>query len=294
MILANKTIQLIALICAALLSLSACSSPNSDTLKPEAQSVTGLSITPYNNEPLTLDAHILFGATTNLLSGWNHVESYPDEFTGLALSSEKYRIEKQPALTENKEFFSTTLVKKFADWNHQHANGITADFSELAFSEIAGIALVLKVNSTISNVPGFETIANTYSNLVSGNQLSILDDGNLHLSVALRAGEMDSAEVPRFNAEYLLSLDAKTQMDQWYRIFIPASYLVRYNEIHYKHTPVSMEKAKSIVISNFKLVAETRSTKVLRNLIPNTFNEDVPKLFKEIGLNIKYISVVKK
>lgn len=292
MTLANTFKLLIACICAGIIFLSACSFVKMDNSGLQTLETTAMSVTQYENRPLLSNAQILFGEGVNLLGGWDHVESYSNEFIGLNFATEAYRVNKQSIPNNQQDYFTTTLVKKFGDWNHQHGNGITGQFSELAFSEIAGVELVLRVESTKSIFPDPEKVASTYGHLVSKEQLETLDDGNVYLSLALIAPRTSEVETQKFHAEYLLMLDTKTHIDQWLRIFIPVSDLVLYNEVNYKQTPVSSKKAKTMVISDFRLMAETRSTQVIRNLIPDTFSDEVPKLFKEIGMDIKYISVV--
>lgn len=55
-----------------------------------------------------------------------------------------------------------------------------------------------------------------------------------------------------------------------------------------------MEQAKTMLVADFKLSAETNSEKVIRYFIHDSYNESVPQLFKEVGIEIHYIAVVKK
>ena len=295
----KKTKKLVTYLCVVLASLSGCNSSDIDKSIvpismgqiPMAKQVT---IRKYQTAPVMLNALVLFSKETNVLDGWNHVESYPDEFDGLKFRPELYRIESKPDQNIEEYQYKTTLIKKFGDWNHQHANGITAQFSELAFSKVAGIEIVLRINNETSNLPSLNTLSKAYNNLVSDELLEKLDDGNVHLSLTLSSQDTNNTDLPKFNAEYLLSFDAKKHVDNWYHVFIPVSALNAYNEINYKQTPLSENESKSMMISGFRLMAETHSTKVIRNFIPELFDESVPKLFKEIGLEVKYIGVVKK
>ena len=275
-------------------SLSGCNVLAFDKSMNQALMTTKVVIKEYHNATPISHAQVLFNKDTNALSGWNHVETYPNEFAGLTYTTDAYRIDKKPTLKLGEYQYSTTLIKKFADWSHQHSNGITAQYSKLPFSQVAGIELVLRINSEDSSLPNVKKISKTYNHLVNDALLEKLDDGNIHLSIALVAQGKGTIEEPTFNAEYLLSLDAKKQVDNWYHVFIPASEFNRYSEVNYNQKPVSENEEKSLMLSSFRLMAETHSTKVIRNLIPNKFNDSVPKLFKEIGIEVKYIAVVKK
>lgn len=275
------------------ISLASCNLLNLDKSKNQSSIATPMVINKYDNNATIPNSLVLFNGNTNYLTGWNHVPSYPNEFIELKLPDDMYRIDRKTILTKGENVYSTTLIKKFGDWSHQHSNGIIAKFAKLPFSSIAGIEIVIRINGEISNLPDTEKINKTYSHLVDDKLLEKLDDGNVHLSFALRSQDPTSVKESQFNADYLISLNTKQQINNWYRIFIPVSKLKKYSEVNYEKTALFENEVKSMVVSNFKLTAETKSTKVIRNLIPDTFNENTPTLFKEIGVDIKYLGIVK-
>lgn len=103
-----------------------------------------LLVRQYHNTRVMSDAQVLYNREVNLLTGKDHVPSSASAFMGLQLSKEFYQI--KSAEQSNNYPFSTTLIKKYHNWHHQHANGITAKFPELAYGEVAGIELVLRIN----------------------------------------------------------------------------------------------------------------------------------------------------
>ena len=281
------------LICALItVWLSGCSSDN--TTPPLAQQAKptpeNLVVSPYHNTALMTDAQVLFNREVNLLTGWNHVPSYPNEFTKLSFPREFYQI----MSTHQSEYypFSSTLIKKYHNWHHQHANGITAKFPQLVYGGVAGIELVLRINRERSHLPDLQQLAKIYQPWLDNEQLARLDDGNVHLSLSLRSDE--KAQSPRFNAEYFLTLNVNSQLDAWYHVFIPITEFIQYNEINYQKTGLSKEQANPMVVADFKLSAETQGGKVLRHFIRDNYNEQVPAVFKEIGLEIQYLAIVNK
>lgn len=274
--------------------LAACSSVEIDPAVVQSQITPNVTVEEHRKALPIANAQVLFNKNTNLLGGWNHVANFPDEFAGLKFPSGMYRIDRKPALNHGEHQYSTTLIKKYGDWHHQHANGITAQYAPVPFANVAGIEMVLRINSETSNLPSRKEIAKTYDDLVPKAQLEKLDDGQVHLSIALVGEGAESVETPTFNADYLLSLDAKKQTDEWLHIFIPAAELTRFSEVNYNKTPVSTDQANPIPVTSLRLMAETSSTKVIRNLIPNNFDANTPKLFKEIGVELQYLAVVKK
>lgn len=285
-----------AAICVSLSSavLVGCSSVEIEPAVVQAQVTPTVSLEPYRKTLPIPNAEVLFNPKTNALGGWNHVANFPDEFAGLNFPSGMYRVDRKPALNRGIHLYSTTLIKKYGDWHHQHANGITANFEAIPFSRIEGIELVLKINSDVSSLPTLKEVLKTYEEFVPKKQLEMLDDGQVHLSLALVGSGAENVETPTFNADYLLSLDAKKQVDEWYHVFIPRSELSRSIEQSYNSEAVAEAQAENFQIESFRLMAETASTKVVRNFIPNSFDETTPKLFKEIGLEVQYIGVVKK
>ena len=246
-----------------------------------------------NNTPANTSQYsptlVLYDAHTNRLGGWNHTVNFAEEFVGLQRSAEHYQVSSETTKTQN--FYTTTLVKKLGDWNHQHANGIIADVTAnaLLFSQIAGIEILLKIDSASSHIPNKHDILAIYGKLLAAEQLSHLDDENIYLSFAL-FGPMSATMT--FNADYLLKLESASQLDQWLRVTIPISHLTTYSEEHYQEQPITFDAAQNQAITGLRIMAETASTKVIRNLLLDKFNHSTPKLFKEIKLNIEYLGLV--
>jgi hypothetical protein len=234
-------------------------------------------------------ALVLYDTQTNYLSGWNHTGNFVNEFTGLQRPLEHYQVDGS-ASTEN-SYHSTTLVKKLGDWNHQHGNGIIAEIADhkILLSQVAGIELLLKIDSANSHLPTKKQIITTYGELVDSAQLNALDDENVYLSFALY-GPVSTTMT--FNGDYLLKLNTSNQLDQWLKVTIPTSQLTTYTEEHYQEQPISLAAAQNQVITGLRIMAETSSTQVVRNLILERFNDDTPKLFKEISLSLQYIGLV--
>lgn len=239
-----------------------------------------------------LPSYILFNESTHKLSGWNHTQTFSEEFIGLKLSPENYQTEEQ-ALNQAKNF-STTLVKKLGDWQHQHGNGIIADISaaQLRFSQLSGIRVLLKIDRLKSTIPDAKQLIETYQAQVNPAQLATLDDAHVYLSVAL-FGPTNQIDKSTFNADYLLKLDANNQLDQWLAIYIPLTTLSPFMEQNYEQKSISLSQAKQQLVSGLRITAETASTKVIRNLLLDKFDKNTPKLFKEIALEIKYLALTK-
>lgn len=274
--------------------LIACSSSQIEPAVIQAQVTPTLTFEPFRNTLPIPNAQVLFNPTQNVLGGWNHVAKFPDEFAGLNFPSGMYRVDRKPALNRGVHQYSTTLIKKYGDWHHQHANGITANYPAIKYSKVEGVELVFKINSDISHLPTMKDLYDAYGEYLTHEQIQALDDGQVHLSIALVGEGAEDITQPTFNADFLLSLEVNKRVDEWHHVFIPRSELNTYTEQNYDSTPLTAGKAKKFHVESFRLMAETASTKVVRNYIPDSYNDDVPKLFKEIGIEIQYIALVRK
>ena len=91
---------------------------------------------------------VLFGGDTNRLTDWSHAAKIDD----LKLDSEEYTSEVVAASTCNGvPVYQNVLVKKYANWNMQHVNGIEPQFSgdNIKLYQVESIVLEFKVSSKI-------------------------------------------------------------------------------------------------------------------------------------------------
>jgi hypothetical protein len=233
-------------------------------------------------------ARLLYGPDINKLGGWNHTQNFSNEFIGLKQQPENYQSDGQA----NIDSTTYTLVKKLGDWEHQHGNGIIADIQDkpLNYAQISGLVMLLKINSKQTYLPTLEQLLAAYSDKTSQAELMALDEPNVYLSIAL-FGAQSTLDKNTFNADYLLKLDSQTQLDKWLSVFIPVNALSPFIEKDYQEQIMTQTEAQDQAISGLRIMAETASTKVIRNLIPEQFNAATPKLFKEIALEIKYLAI---
>tara|TARA_R110002167_G_scaffold81124_7_gene222417 strand:+ start:1154 stop:2041 length:888 start_codon:yes stop_codon:yes gene_type:complete len=235
-------------------------------------------------------ARLLYGPDINKLDGWNHTQNFSNEFIGLKQQPENYQTDAQSNVDTTR--YATTLVKKLGDWEHQHGNGIIADIHEqpLHYAQISGLVMLLKINSKQTYLPTLEQLLAAYADKTNEAELLTLDEPNVYLSIAL-FGAQSRVDKSTFNADYLLKLDSQTQLDKWLSVFIPVSALSPFIEKDYQEQIMTQTEAQEQPITGLRIMAETASTKVIRNLIPTQFNPMTPKLFKEIALEIKYLAI---
>ena len=220
-------------------------------------------------------------------SGWNHTSNGNNmEWKNLKLESNNYNFNnavKADSSCNNVATLNMILVKKIANWNHQHSNGFECNIlaQGYKFGDIENLVFDLKINSDKTNIPILESIKKTYCNYTKESFVDVLDDGEVNIGITL-------GDNTNLNASIIFQLDQMTLSDQWIRVTIPVNKLLFYQEINYKRTPKTQVYFNNVVINRILIVGETKSGSVLRGNI-NTWNDNIPETFKEMDLSFKKI-----
>jgi hypothetical protein len=242
-------------------------------------------------------SHVIFDQHTNKLGGWSHIIKYPDDFSGLTFDSNAYRIDSSNVITDNicqsLSVYETILVKKYADWDKQHANGLlsTFDNEDITLGDIKDIVIELKINSEKINIPDKQSYLSAYSPYTDTSNLLEMDQGMVNLGITLY-GEHDADQsIETFNGMINLELNQYESADHWLRIVIPAESLNYFLQKDYTNTETDPTVHLADKIVGIRLNPETRNTKVLRNYIQDDFTDSIPESYKEIGISIRQMSV---
>ncbi|WP_348798930.1 hypothetical protein [Flavobacterium adhaerens] len=220
-------------------------------------------------------------------SGWNHATNgSATEWGNLKLAGSYYDFNTTANKNKSCNTISTidiVLLKKIADWNHQHSNGFecTVLAKGFRFADVQNIVFDLKINSSKTKIPTIETIKTIYSNYVPESVVDNLDDAKVNIGITL-------SDKTNYNASIIFQLDQEVLKDQWIRVIVPANKLSFYQEIDYKKTPKSLNDFSDLIINRLLVVAETKKGSVLRGNIKD-WNDNVPETFKEMDLSFKKI-----
>jgi signal peptidase I len=222
-------------------------------------------------------------------SGWNHTTNGSEtEWTNLKLESSKYNFDNTTKVNNscnNVQTLDIILVKKTADWNHQHSNGF--EYNVLAqgykFGDIKNLVFDLKINSAKTRIPSVEILKKTYANYVDESVVDAMEDGKVNIGITLNGST-------NLNGSVIFQLDQTILSDKWVRVTIPISKLSFYQEINYNQTSKTLEDLKNVVINRMLIVGETKSGAVLRRNI-NPWNTNIPETFKEMDLSFKKIEI---
>ena len=220
-------------------------------------------------------------------TGWNHTTNgNTTEWTNLKLPSSNYAFNTNANINSSCNNLATldiVLVKKIADWNHQHANGFECNILDKGykFGDIESLVFDVKINSAKTHIPSIERLKTIYANDVDDAVIEAMEDGKVNIGITL-------GDNTNLNATIIFELDQEKISDKWVRVIIPMHKLSCYQEKNYKKTPKTFEDLKNIIINRMLIVAETKSGTVLRANIKN-WNSNVPETFKEMDLSFKKI-----
>ncbi|SHG66476.1 hypothetical protein SAMN05443549_105275 [Flavobacterium fluvii] len=233
---------------------------------------------------------VLLSDSINTVNGtWNHINTVNEEWNGVTKPASNYAVNKQSAVFSNSNFkgpvFSCILVKKYGDWEHQHANGyvIKPLKNNIPVGSINKIFLDLYYDSELSSIPDFDKIKSVYGHLLSDEQIKNWDNGLFNLDIQISTQNKNTLAI---------NVTLKREMaDKWLRIEVPLKNMESWNT---ENKPIEFKDITTDTIQAIYLTAETKSRLVYRNLDTKNFNiETTPKLFKEIAFSIKRFELEK-
>ncbi|MCJ8313825.1 MAG: PKD domain-containing protein [Saccharospirillaceae bacterium] len=224
-------------------------------------------------------------------TGWNHISTYFNEFSPvISQAGNDYNIATNfngsASDCNDTNTHDSILVKKFADWDHQHANGINYSTSgNPSFADFESVVIDLFIDSSQTVLPTMSEIKSTYSSYINDSQATSMDDGEFHLQLILKSSNDYSGSI-----DIALTRD---DLDKWLRISVPKEKMDLWQEVSYNRVSKTISQMNSRSISSIQLVAETQSRQVVRNFTDGSpgWDTNTPKLFKEEAIRIKYIGL---
>jgi len=222
-------------------------------------------------------------------SGWNHTTNGSDtEWTNLKLPASNYNFNtsaKANGSCNNVSTLDMVLLKKIANWDHQHSNGFECNIlaKGYKFGDIKSLVFNLKINTAKTHIPTVENIKKAYATYVNESVVDAMDDGKVNIGVTL-------GDNTNLNASIIFQLDQATIGDKWVRVTIPMDKLSYYQEINYKQTIKTQADLSNVVVNRMLIVGETKSGAVLRSNI-NLWDVKIPEIFKEMDVSFKKIEL---
>ena len=282
---------------------SSSSVPSESTLS--ATSYTGFSVAEITdcglniNEPSPDDYESIIGdyetGTQNQaltsISGWNHTTNgSTTEWVNLSHSASTYNFSSTTVANadcNNVDTLNMVLVKKIADWDRQHANGIekTINPAGTKFGDVENLIVDLKINSDKTLIPTVTSLKDIYvPTYVNETTINNLESGEVNIGITL----YDGFGTTVLSGTRVIELDQTALADKWIRVTIPIAELKFCSTTNYNCTTKTLANLSDTVIDGIRFVAETKSGLVLRNSI-STWSSTTPETFKEVDLSIKKV-----
>ncbi len=243
--------------------------------------------------------YIVLGKGENKLSAWSHIANpqYEKEFSNLGststlnLKSDGYV---QDPICNDVFVQNTILVVKLSDWTRQHSTGLEAQFAphNVRFGDVAHVLMDVRLNSLDTRVLSAEQLKHRYSDYVSVQQLTEVDQGKVNLGITLFGdGALDQSS-ESFNSESIIEIDQSLLFDKWLRVIIPLSDFQSFKQKDYQNSSVDIKEFSRESIQGIRINAETSQGKQLRNVMDEQWTVDIPENFKQISISFRAIELL--
>lgn len=248
--------------------------------------------------------------TLSLGNTWNHLTNGSStEWANTKLSASAYAIPssgKANLSCNNVDTLDVVLVKKYANWDRQHANGFQPTGlknQNINFGKIASLVIDLKIHSARTVVPTTASLVKTYTTdaqgktyAVSESTLTSTDQGYVNLGFTLN----DDGGATVLSASDVIEINQAMFADQWIRVVIDLSKVKYCSTTNYYCTAKTAADLASVLVNQLSVVAETSSGGVLRGSMPSVTDTQwnsftfVPETFKELDISIKRLEFIYK
>jgi mono/diheme cytochrome c family protein len=269
----------------------------------------GYSIATIGNCGVNSNAAIqstVFNATLNNLDGYTNITAGNAVFADLSLGSNNplYQVPGVSATDATCNNISTqtmVLVKKYGDWNVQHANGIEISLANQnqTFADIDNIVIEFKVNSDSVILSKAELMLK-YGTLITDAQYDELDQGKAVFAVSI-LGPNTGTNV---QAERYIEIDQAVLADQWVRVTIPFAQMDLFTDQVWIKAPTTIAEQASTVADRIQINPDVLGIKtipttygdVIRNLLGGPDDAayaamNIPESFKELSITVKNIEI---
>jgi len=237
-------------------------------------------------------------AKRELVSYWNHLATYPQEYpqhiTAEQRQAKRYQLSYSVLSPCNQpKSLATTLVKKVANWQRQHGNGLEFNLasSNTTFASVGSLHLRLKLNTRHSQLPNNTEVGSALAPFISDEILTDLDDENGYLRFTFYGRNHANTDVATIYGDIILRLSPIEHGDHWLNISIPFSDLSYSSQINYQAQPATTEQLTQEPIKGLLITAETKNGKTLRHYLLDDFPKNAPEITKEIAIEIEQILI---
>jgi mono/diheme cytochrome c family protein len=206
----------------------------------------------------------------------------------------------------NVDTLDVILIKKYANWDHQHSNGFeptNLQGKNINFGKVASVVIDLKINSARTSIPTQEALIKTYNTDANGkpyytaeSNIMAVDKNKVNIGFTIA----DNGSNTVLSASDIIEINQAMFQDQWVRVVIDMSKVKYCSTTNYSCTPITAAELTSKLINKITVVAEQSNGGVLRNSMPGVTDAQwnsyttVPETFKELDVSIKKLEFIYK
>jgi hypothetical protein len=236
---------------------------------------------------------VLLGTGKNLLGGWNHIPN-DSALSGVSLGREAEAYD--PGAMDWQDFpdrsaVPVILVKRLADWDHQHANGLEGTWIGLNYEDLSDVVIDVRLDLARSKIPTAAHLKQRYGEWLNDGDLAALDGQKAVLRVTI-TGPHEA-----WSAETWLVIDPNTQGDRWLRFDIPIGDFVYFRGDPWNKQPLDIAELAGAPVGHLRIEPETmgnvpeRWGNVVRNFRPDLWDKNTPppETFKEIAIRLSAV-----
>ncbi|BCE03254.1 PKD domain-containing protein [Marinicellulosiphila megalodicopiae] len=183
------------------------------------------------------------------------------------------------------------LLKKFNMWGNQHPTGIQLwiNDNKMRMADIDTVVVDMRINSALTVLPTMQEIKNTYAGILTSAQVEDMDDSEYHANLILNLGRNPGENEGENQALVDLHF-TRNDLDKWMRVRIPIEKFRTYYTLNYQDQSRSLAQLANLTVGVVTFMGETKTRKVAQNYGVNNI-ESIPKLFKEMPIEIKSIEL---
>ncbi|MGL1956723.1 MAG: hypothetical protein OCD00_05335 [Colwellia sp.] len=255
------------------------------------QALLSKYVSTSTSTPASTETFELHNLIENI-SFWNHIATYPDDYSSIKLSKENYKLQRlSDASCYQSSVLAMTLVKKISDWDRQHGNGIEFSFAQkkLTFAHFEFFKIRMKLKVESSYLPNKKLAQAALSPLMTDEISAELDDSNAYIKFSFYGDDHANNKVSTFYGETIVSIDPTVYGNTWIDISIPLNDLSYFSQKNYQEQAVTLAQIKHELVNGLLIVAETKNGKTLRHYYVDEYPKHAPEVLKEISIEIDQI-----
>ncbi|GHF01415.1 hypothetical protein GCM10011501_33650 [Thalassotalea profundi] len=244
-----------------------------------------------------------YDVSFNDISGWNHISFFPQEYKQLRLSSAAYHIDAtELSLNEEKHLeVSTVLVRKLANWERQHSNGIKVDLASkgVTFGNFKTFDFELLINEKKSELPYVEEAVNHYLSEINATIIKeqwleelLVEPAKITFTFVGENHNDPQHKTATASYSYLVS-----DIDEVVNLKISQEDLTFSWQQHYQEKAASLGDISSENITAMIVTLDTGNNKTLRHYIneagQHEYPENIEEYFLELGMTLRDPKIIK-